>query len=539
MPSLRRAGISLGLMLAVWSTDATSQSKTVAKCFHEDQRLHFGPEGLIVHHTVTVDANGVEHVENEYGDTAQREGWFWVGEWIRQEKLKLKPTARKLSFQEVLNLLEPNRDGIFVRAPMFDAFGRDGKDQGFSRDQMVPLVAAMGLWGQNAALQRMWDAMPEDLLGKHSFNGEWRTFLDQRTSDCSGERKKDCSPQGDCSLKVDKTECSRDALVSAGKCPAEKGCPGNSCATSDCHTECPCGTCGDFNCRVEVCLPGLGCHTECPCGNCGDMNCRTQVCVPGIDLQCQAIKDSCNLQKAADAAACEAARVTCETSKGATNTGFKIEHDACEAGKTAGKAVCEANKSAAIALCEAKKQKFTGDPIGPMGVNLFLRAGVRPISLNPATLAMITNFDLGEVQLLGEIGNRLVCADPNTAGGTCKNDKGEVPEPRANVGDDLNDIIMLLMARVRVSTEKSAAAIALYRGRAHSYGSYFEAVCQKHGTPATDAELTSQVQEAISSGAVPVVSAPYGAVRWYHRSFTGANPALAAMYKPIMEFLLQ
>jgi hypothetical protein len=112
MPSLRRAGISLGLMLAVWSTDATSQSKTVAQCFHEDQRLHFGPEGLIVHHTVTVDANGVEHVENEYGDTAQREGWFWVGEWIRQEKLKLKPTARKLSFQEVLNLLEPNRDDL-------------------------------------------------------------------------------------------------------------------------------------------------------------------------------------------------------------------------------------------------------------------------------------------------------------------------------------------------------------------------------------------------------------------------------------------
>jgi hypothetical protein len=48
---------------------------------------------------------------------------------------------------------------------------------------MTPLVAAMGLYGLTNELRRLWNALPQDVIGgtKHTFNGEWQVVLGQKT----------------------------------------------------------------------------------------------------------------------------------------------------------------------------------------------------------------------------------------------------------------------------------------------------------------------------------------------------------------------
>lgn len=135
--------------------------------------IMYGTDGLIIH-------NGMDG-----GDTAQREGWYWFGIWIRQQVLKDPwPIPRKLTFPQVIQLLEPKQDGIFYRHPKLKPWNNPfDKTYGFSRDQMLPLVAAMGVWGQTEPLRRLWNALPQDVLGgtKHTFNGEWKTVFGQKT----------------------------------------------------------------------------------------------------------------------------------------------------------------------------------------------------------------------------------------------------------------------------------------------------------------------------------------------------------------------
>jgi hypothetical protein len=62
-------------------------------------------------------------------------------------------------------MVEPNGDGVFYRHPFERSFNNPyDKDSGTSRDQLVPIVAAMGVWGKTDAIQRLWNALPEDLL---------------------------------------------------------------------------------------------------------------------------------------------------------------------------------------------------------------------------------------------------------------------------------------------------------------------------------------------------------------------------------------
>jgi hypothetical protein len=135
---------------------------------------------------ILYDSDGlIVHKNMDGGDTAQREGWYWFGVWIRQEVLKDPwPVPRKRSFAEVIQLLEPNSDGIFYRHPTLSPWNNPySKEFGFSRDQLVPLVAAMGVWGLTDPLRRLWNALPQDVLGgtKHTFNGEWKTIFGQKT----------------------------------------------------------------------------------------------------------------------------------------------------------------------------------------------------------------------------------------------------------------------------------------------------------------------------------------------------------------------
>lgn len=135
--------------------------------------IMYDDDGLIVHRN------------RDGGDTAQREGWYWTGVWIRTNVLADPwKVPRKLTFPQVLERLEPKGDGIFYRHPKLAPWNNPfDKEYGFSRDQMVPLVTAMGLWGHTNELRRLWNALPQDPIGgtKHTFNGEWKTFLGVRT----------------------------------------------------------------------------------------------------------------------------------------------------------------------------------------------------------------------------------------------------------------------------------------------------------------------------------------------------------------------
>jgi len=135
------------------------------------QGIHYDNDGLIIHvHTA---ADGKRVLDG--GDTAQREGWYWVGRWIRERVLNDPwPVSRCLDFPAVLRMLEPKQDGIFYRHPKLPPWNNPfDKDFGFSIDQMTPLVAAMGLWGHTTELRRLWNALPQDPIGgtRHTFIG--------------------------------------------------------------------------------------------------------------------------------------------------------------------------------------------------------------------------------------------------------------------------------------------------------------------------------------------------------------------------------
>lgn len=135
--------------------------------------IFYDSDGLIVHRGL------------DGGDTAQREGWYWLGVWIRSQVLNDPfPNKRKLTFPDVIKLLEPAGDGVFYRHPKLSPWNNPyDKSFGFSRDQMIPLVAAMGVWGIIDPLRRLWNALPQDPIGgaKHTFNGDWVTVLGHKT----------------------------------------------------------------------------------------------------------------------------------------------------------------------------------------------------------------------------------------------------------------------------------------------------------------------------------------------------------------------
>src|SRR3954469_23251984 len=300
------------------------------------------PDGLIVHHGPNGELDG--------GDTSQREGWYWLGVWIRQNTAGLQSWSkpRSLTFEQVLDLLEPNHDGVFYRHPKLPPWNNPhGKAYGFSRDQMEPLVAAMGVWGKQAEIRRLWDALPEDLMGKHAFNGNWRNFLGQDGQDCDAIKKRGCDATTDCSLKADDRDCS--LKVDTRDCSLKTD-------NRDCSLQQDTRSCGH---DITLCLPwplNNQCHTE----HINDPAC--EIAKAGQNAAYKAAHDACEAAKAwqnisykGEHDACEAAKGsqnaaykaehdTCEAGKAAQNLLYKGEHDACEAGKTSGKLACEVQK---------------------------------------------------------------------------------------------------------------------------------------------------------------------------------------------------
>lgn len=540
---MRQSVPCIVLLLTLVYSPAVAQTQTAPI----DQEIFYDQDGLIVHHGPNGELDG--------GDTAQREGWYWLGVWIRQNTPGLQPWSkpRSLSFEQVLDLLEPNHDGVFYRHPKLPPWNDPhGKAYGFSRDQMEPLVAAMGVWGKKEEIRRLWDALPEDLLGKHAFNGNWRNLLGQDGPDCSAIKKRGCDATEDCSLKVDTRDCSlktddRDCSLKVDDRDCSLKTDNRDCSLHD-DTR----SCGH---DITVCLPwpfDNNCHTE----HINDPICEAakaaqnaaykvehDACEAGKAAQnaaykgehdsCEAAKgaqngiykvdhDKCEAEKAGQNLAYKAEHDACEAGKGAQNAAYKAEHDACELAKTVSKAACEAQKAIDSTLCMVTNV-HSGDLLGPMTVNLFRRAmGEDPMI--PISLALrlppvnIGSGPLGEAELAVNVGVRLVAASK---------DKGDT-------GDDLNLIVKMLMSKLRFPTLVSDSSVKVYsESRPYSYGSYLAKYREVYGNDTTDIE--HRIAAGIDSGWPADCSAPIGAVRWYHRADTGANPQLAELYVEIID----
>jgi len=168
----------------------------------EGREICYDQSGLIVRNTSpTCGDSSAAHKLDDGSETAQLEGLYWLGVWLRSHTPGLKPWnhKRRLSFDEVLKLLEPAGNGLIYRHPKQPPWNNPwSADAGTSVDQLIPLIAAMGVWGKEAELHRLWNALPEDLLGKHAFDGTWVNLLGQPGSNCTEIRNSDCGAARSC-----------------------------------------------------------------------------------------------------------------------------------------------------------------------------------------------------------------------------------------------------------------------------------------------------------------------------------------------------
>ena len=508
---------STKLMVLVALSLVLSPSIALAERAPTDGGILYDEDGLIVHRF-----SAAEEAEGNTGggDTAQREGWYWLGVWIRQNTPGMAPwiPTRKLNFDQVLALLEPNHDGIIFRHPKQPKFNKPfDKEYGTSRDQLLPLMAAMGVWGKHETLKRVWDALPESLAGKHAFNGNWRNFLGQDGQDCTAIKKRGCDATANCSLKTDSRDCS--LRVDTRNCSLKVD-------NRDCSLQVDTRSCGR-----EVCVLGV-------CGTVNDPFCESakgaqNAIYAGNKAACESGKSTQNVAYKVEHDACEAAKGTqnaayagekakCESDKATQNLFYKGEKDACEVGKTSAKLACEGQKAADQMLCGITNV-FSGDIIGPSMVNLVRRA-LAENPINPISAIYIPPIDRdglsGDTELV--INSRLrVSAGENR-----------------DETDDLNHIVALVISELIFPSPLSKGATRLYvDNRPHSYGSYLGSYRKQFGDDETDME--NRIKRGIESGWRPDTSAAMGSVRWYHRKAAGANPQLAELFEPIIAHFLR
>ena len=511
--------VLLVLMIPLTGYQATAPQRPTSKNVAQKKLSSEEIAKLLTGQDIYYDNLGlIVHKNDDGGDTAQREGWYWLGVWIRQHELHQPWTKqRKLSFPEVLRLLEPKGDGVFHRHPKYDA---RSLEWGLSRDQMVPLVAAMGVWGMQAELRRLWNALPQDFHGKHSFNGEWRNLLNQKKEGCEEIKKRGCDATMDCSLKQDNGDCS--LKQDNGDCSLKqdnRDCPYNE------NTK-PCEWYNKL-CEIEKAADNARrklAHDTCEAGKAAE------------NVRLKGKHDKCEAEKVLENVRLKGEHDKCEAEKVLENVRLKGEHDTCEAEKTAKKLSCEADKATAYQLCYSTT-RHSGDLIGPMTINLFRRAwGEDPMP------ASDLNGPSGETELLANVELRLclATASPDSKCKALQNLSAEKGDPRENTGDDLNLIVQLLMAKLRFPSSISDEAAKLYAERRPlSFGSYLRTYYATYGDDVTD--MVPRITNGIRRGWKPDADAPgpVGAVRWYHRAAASANPQLAELYEPILSYYLR
>lgn len=156
------------------------------------------------------------------------------------------------------------------------------------------------------------------------------------------------------------------------------------------------------------------------------------------------------------------------------------------------------------------RQCQNGDAVGPDHCNLFQRARGQELEIDP----------LGELQLLGMAGSLLARGSDD-------------------VSDDLNHIVALSASTLVNPTKTSRRAISAYlESRPHTCGSYLERYRRVFGSEAPDREAQKRaIQDWILQGVSPDAhcSPALGALRWYFRPETGGNPAIAELYRPVVD----
>jgi hypothetical protein len=242
-------------------------------------------------------------------------------------------------------------------------------------------------------------------------------------------------------------------------------------------------------------------------------------------LAYSAAKASCETAKSTQNALYASQKATCETGKASQNAIYASQKASCEAAKTAKKYACEAQKAADQILCFTTNV-YSGDILGPAGVNLFRRAlGENPLSIDTGLVLPAVNIgtgQLGEAELSINAGIRV---DAST-------------HDMDDVGNDLNLMVMMIMAKLHYPSPTSLAATAFYAGsRQLSYGSYFVQYYRLYGSDPTDTK--TRMVDGVANHWERDASGPFGAVRWYHRAETGANPQLAELYASIISTLHQ
>lgn len=117
-------------------------------------------------HDINFDNDGfIIQSDGDAGDSAQRLGMYHIALWVRSELLGLDNIGYGYStphdFTEALDKIEVSA-GIYIRHPKQWNDPRD-----FSRDQQTPLVIAMGLYGLNERLDRLYNAQSKRTLHKY------------------------------------------------------------------------------------------------------------------------------------------------------------------------------------------------------------------------------------------------------------------------------------------------------------------------------------------------------------------------------------
>jgi hypothetical protein len=481
-----------------------------------DQEIHFDQDGLIVHKKGS---------KLDGGDTSQREGWYWLGIWLRKHfELEPWPHERQLNFDQVIRLMEPDHNGVFYRHPKLRPWNDPrSKDYGTSRDQLEPMIAALGVWGKNAELKRLWKALPETTLGKHAFNGKYKSLVDQigkKTDEICDDDHADDDLGPDCD-EIQNRSCDQVPCVfnkDERPCDLQKD-------TRPCELRRDKRSCGR-----TIKVPGR-CSKHgipYPCTKKKKIN----------DPKCELDKTAANARYKAEKDACELAREKanadhkankdlCEAAKVSLNVIYKAEYDRCQVEMAAKRAKCEVDKEVDTVLCRAGSI-HCGDLIMPMTVNLFRRALLEDPMIPASQLKLpavnVGGGQLGENDLAGSVASRVYCAAKNAT----------------TTGDDLNLIVRLLMAKLRFPSPTSEAALRFYsQHRSHSYGSFFTSYIATYGDEFDEDNLKERMRKGVENGWKPDTIPAVGATRWYHRpSNSGANPRLADLYQPILELLL-
>jgi hypothetical protein len=151
----------------------------------------------------------------------------------------------------------------------------------------------------------------------------------------------------------------------------------------------------------------------------------------------------------------------------------------------------------------------TQDILGPDLVNLYRRAwGEAPDPNGDKALAL-------------GVANRLAQASQN-------------PE---DVGDDLNLIVQLLMAKVRTPSADTELATTTYaKNRAVCAGCYLShyRAANPGNFTADEKTMINEIRKGIATGWKTDCPRVLGALRWYFRAESGGCSTLAELYEPMV-----